>query len=136
MLLERNRAFDRIELIDGLAPLVFLKAGRLLRMCARAGCDHEKVIVEDASVGEFDMIMIGLDNINRGENKFDAIWQEIAFRPDHVVLGVDAKRNKEKAGLVIVDGILIDNCDFPIVLIEKAAHPICHHCAGSPGAEN
>ena len=51
---------------------------------------------------------------------------------DHIVSGIDAKWYEQKAWLVIMSLVLVNNRNLPFFLVENGSQLVDHDCTGSP----
>ena len=114
------RAFLAIEGVD-IASHPLGHAFNFIRHDAAAGGHHQPVIGITIPLGFdllFDRVNLGYfiqDKVDSGRHKFD-------LGLDAVRCGVNAKRNKEPAGLVVVLPITVDNGYLPVLLSELLPH--------------
>ncbi len=111
-----ERAFERIKVVNGLVPFVFVESGRLLRVNLRAGRNDKKIVGQNARIlCQFHLIVLRVNGFDGRNNKLDAGRNKIPFRFHHILCVIYAERDKQKARLVIVCLVLVNECDLPFV---------------------
>ena len=132
-----DRAIGRVEVEDALAPLLLHQARRLLRHDARAGGDDQVVIGEHPAIlSQRNLVLLRLDQLNRGDDHFHAARQIVALGAHDVGLAVGAEGDEQETGLIVVYFVLVDDGDLPLAHVEGIDQPIGDHGAGRTGAQN
>ena len=135
MLVEGVGAVDGVEVEDRLAPLVLGQARGLLRHDARAGGDDQEVVGQNSPfLLEQHPVVVWLDHVDFGDDQLHAARHRVTAGPHHVVLAVDPERDKQEAGLVVVDLRLIHDRDLPFVEVELVRELVGDNRAGGAGA--
>ncbi len=129
--------FKCVKLMDALAPFRFSQSRRFTWSGVGAGGNDQEVVFQDSiSFRNMHTIVIGIDALDPGNNQLYPRRNEVSFRLYDVVFPIDAKRNKQETGLVVVGLMLVNQRDLPLFAAKDVTQPVCYHSAGSAGAEN
>ena len=102
-----------------------------------AGGNHQIIVVNDVFLADQSHpIVVWLDQLNIREDDLDSRREEIALGLNYISLVVDAKRDEQEAGLVVMVFILVNDDDAPIGRVKIMGHFVCNHGAAGSGAKD
>ncbi len=109
-------ALERIKIKYVLLPSAVHQAFSLFRPDLGAGGDHQ-VIVDDLLIlrREANSVLVRFDQFDVGENQFHVLWQEKPLGLDHLIRSIHSEGDEQKAGLIVVGGIFVNDHDPPFV---------------------
>lgn len=133
LVVQGGRAVGGVEIMDLAAPVV-REAGNLLRGDSGPGGHDDPVIVISAFLADYLTVfrIHGLDGV---QHKIDAVHHKIFFGANAALRRIHAKRHQQPAGLIVVDGVAVNESYLPLPWAQELSHLRGHHGPAGAGAQ-